>query len=47
MRLDYDTYSGLADKPDEAEEPEAAKGIDLDALLKEDLLWSTRETLEM
>lgn len=39
MRADYDKYRSLTDYPDKAEVPKAADGIDLDALLEENLIW--------
>lgn len=38
LRLDYDTYCGLPDKPSEAGGRETAERVDLGALLENDLL---------
>lgn len=45
VQLDYDKYRCLAEKRDVAEKLEAADGVDLDALLEEDLQWGLTRVL--
>lgn len=42
VRRAHNRYRGPADNPDEDEEPKAAYGVDLDALLEDGLLWGPR-----
>lgn len=40
IQRDCDKYRGRANKPDDAEVPETAGCVDLDALLEQDMLWN-------